>query len=213
MPVRRHVRRMMLVAGLLFLEATSAPASTSATATTWALRCEDGSDWIVRGDNASAWVFASRESRRLPVRTASAGHFYADDRWSVRIDGDLAEVQALPGAPVKCINNRQRAIREAAKLNGVDFRAVGNEPSWTLEISRGDTLTLITDHGATRTVVPLPRPATNASGKRTTWNAGAIVVEATAGSCRDTMSGELFDAKVSVSWNGQTLRGCGGALH
>jgi hypothetical protein len=49
-----------------------------------------------------------------------------------------------------------------------DFRAVGQEPGWLLEIRHGRDMLLITDYGADTAVAPVPRAETDsASGART----------------------------------------------
>ena len=107
----------------------------------------------------------------------------------------------------------RRAVWERAKLDGADFRAVGNEPGWSLEIIAGDRILLITDYGASRVELPLPEPYVDQTNRRTRWDAGEFIVEVMGRPCRDSMSGELFDTEVSVQWQGQTLSGCGRALH
>ncbi len=41
-----------------------------------------------------------------------------------------------------CTYDRRASIWEHAKLSGVDFRAVGNEPGWVLEVREGDVCLL-----------------------------------------------------------------------
>ena len=43
-----------------------------------------------------------------------------------------------------------RDVWHAAKLRGVAFRAIGQEPGWLLEMSTGDKILLVTDYGQTR---------------------------------------------------------------
>lgn len=106
-----------------------------------------------------------------------------------------------------------RAIWERAKLDGADFRAVGNEPGWNLEIRAGNQLLLVTDYGKSRVELPLPEPTLDPDARRTRWDAGELVLDVIGRPCRDTMSGEQFETQVLVTWEGQTLRGCGRALH
>jgi uncharacterized membrane protein len=47
----------------------------------------------------------------------------------------------------------------------------------------------------------------------TRWNAGEPMVKDIGRPCRDSMSGESFEATVVVTWGEQTLRACGRALH
>ncbi|MGB5451498.1 MAG: hypothetical protein WBN00_05345, partial [Sedimenticolaceae bacterium] len=96
---------------------------------------------------------------------------------------------------------------------GAAFRAVGNEPGWSLEIIAGDRIVLTTDYGASRVELPFTEPYVDQINRRTRWDLGELIVDVMGRPCRDSMSGELFDNEVSVQWQGQTLRGCGRALH
>ncbi len=49
--------------------------------------------------------------------------------------------------------------------------------------------------------------------RRSGWEAGELVLEVLGRPCQDSMSGERFESEVVVTWKGQTLRGCGRALH
>jgi uncharacterized membrane protein len=112
-----------------------------------------------------------------------------------------------------CHNDRRRAIWEKAKLDGVDFRAIGNEPGWVLEIQQRSRVVLVTDNGAKRVELPLPPPREDRDARTTRWKAGELQIEAIGRPCNDSMSGEAFESEVIVTWQGRTLRGCGRALH
>jgi heat shock protein HslJ len=91
------------------------------------------------------------------------------------------------------------------------FRATGNEPGWRLDIADG-TLTLLTDLGKTRTVMPAPRP-TMKGGTRTYAAADgghAVTASITDTICVDTMSGMPHPNTVVVTLDGRTMNGCGG---
>jgi uncharacterized lipoprotein YbaY len=108
------------------------------------------------------------------------------------------------------------SVWEVARRRGVDFRATGNEPGWWLEIAEGERIAFATDYGATRVVAPAPPPRVEAAAARTTYHAVAeahdlaVVIEARP--CRDDMSGEAFEAAVTVTLDGRVHRGCGRAL-
>jgi uncharacterized membrane protein len=102
-----------------------------------------------------------------------------------------------------------------AARRGAIFRALGNEPAWTLEIRRDSILVLTTDLGATRTMAQYSAPVID--GPRTTYHATAaqgqmltVLIEQRA--CADIMSGEPFEAAVIVTFDARTLRGCGRSL-
>ena len=101
-----------------------------------------------------------------------------------------------------------------ARLRGVAFRALGQEPGWLLEISNGEGILLETDYGSTRTSMPYVEPVRYQEERRTRFvlEDYDTVVEIRSASCTDTMSGEEFDATVTITQPGKELHGCGRAL-
>jgi heat shock protein HslJ/uncharacterized membrane protein len=97
-----------------------------------------------------------------------------------------------------------------------DFRALGQEPGWQLEIRKGAEMRLTYDYGAGTAVTPAARVQIDpTSGTRTyhaVTEANDLRVVIVPVPCADTMSGRPFSATVSVTLNGRTLRGCGEEL-
>ena len=180
---------------------------------TYAFVCDKGLAFTARTGPTEAWVFLPGETRKLSQVPIKTGKRYRDAVFELSIDGQAAQLAGPDGGVEWCRNDPRRAVWERAKLDGVDFRAVGNEPGWSLEIIAGDRILLITDYGGSRVELPLPEPDVDQTNRRTRWDAGKIIVDVTGRPCRDSMSGELFDTEVSVQWQGQTLSGCGRALH
>jgi len=100
---------------------------------------------------------------------------------------------------------------------GVGFRAVGNEPGWHLEITPSEKTVFVTDYGEFQHSVNTPQPVTDQNTRKTTYNVENaehdLTVEILGQSCEDTMSGEIFEATVTVKLDGKTYKGCGKALH
>lgn len=203
-----------LLAALSALALTRAVtmASSSDTAT-WVFVCDDRSDWVVRGDATAAWVFSHQGTRKLPAVPTDSGRAYSDSRLEIRIDGETARIADADAEPKLCRNDRQRAVWEKAKLDGVSFRATGNEPGWTLEMVKGASMVLVADYGKARVERPLPEPSVDRHRFTTRWDAGEVIVEVIGRPCQDSMSGEAFESTVVVTWKGRTLNGCGRALH
>ncbi len=181
--------------------------------TTYVFVCNDNLAHTVRASAAEAWVFQHAGTRRLPAIPAPRGSRYSDGILELWIDGERAQFNESGGPHRSCHNDPRRAVWERAKLDGADFRAVGNEPGWSLEILAGTRLVLLADYGATRLELPLPEPTVDHATRRTRWDAGEIRLEVIGRPCRDSMSGESFETEVIVLWQGPTLRGCGRALH
>jgi uncharacterized membrane protein len=97
-----------------------------------------------------------------------------------------------------------------------DVRAQGQEPSWSLEIRKGKGIRFTYDLGKREVVTPMPVPRTDSKSGATVYRAVTeandlrVVIEQTP--CTDSMSGNPFEATVTVTLNGQTYHGCGGAI-
>ena len=116
-----------------------------------------------------------------------------------------------------CEHDRRESIWEHAKLSGVDFRAVGNEPGWVLEIREAESLKLSYDYGQSEIVAGIDDRRTD-TDRRTTLYFGSegerrIEVRLTGESCADTMADEVYPTRVEVLFDDRRLMGCGRPLH
>ncbi len=107
------------------------------------------------------------------------------------------------------------ALGDGALAQGASpapWRAIGNEPSWTLTRT-AEQLTFVTEMGARSVSAPMPKPA-RLGPKTTRYSAVAdgrpLRVTVTRGICADTMSGMPHPERVSVRFGGRTYKGCGG---
>jgi uncharacterized membrane protein/GNAT superfamily N-acetyltransferase len=98
-----------------------------------------------------------------------------------------------------------------AKLRGIEFRAVGNEPGWYLEIDNERWMRLLYAYGERMATVPPPKP--RVAGDITTFESSgdghAIKADVTPGPCTDGMSDQSYPLNVVVTVDGSQLRGCG----
>jgi putative lipoprotein len=98
-----------------------------------------------------------------------------------------------------------------AARRGAVFRGLGQEPGWNVEIEQDRKIVLVTDYGTKRTEVMHAEPVVENS--RTTYRAAdaaemlTVLVERRA--CADSMSGEPFEAAVTVTLADRVLHGCG----
>ena len=107
----------------------------------------------------------------------------------------------------------KKDVWHAAKLRGVAFRAIGQEPGWLLEIKNGQEILIVTNYGQNRTAYPWVEPQEDKAERRTVFQVDAdtsVLIEGKP--CSDTMSGEKFQVTVTVTTGMQTLKGCGRAL-
>jgi heat shock protein HslJ/uncharacterized membrane protein len=97
-----------------------------------------------------------------------------------------------------------------------DFRAIGQEPGWELEIHKGAEMRLNYDYSKNTAVTPASRVQVDSrTGTRTyhaVTKANDLRVEIVPVACTDSMSGRPYAATVTVTLNGRSFRGCGEEL-
>jgi membrane-bound inhibitor of C-type lysozyme len=206
--------------------ATSAPAAAPAVIDdeppTGVLRayvweCADGQTLVMRNlfrEKAVAIDFHDG-TRRLDQAISASGAKYADTVVSFWTKGSTATLERQGTAPVQCEERRAASLREDARVRGVVYRALGNEPGWVLEVGPASRLSWTTNWGQDRFDFEQVQ-ATTAPDGATVYTAqqGDVSIRASiqAGRCVD--DGEVeFDHVVTVESGGQTLRGCGTRLN
>jgi len=86
------------------------------------------------------------------------------------------------------------------------YRAVGQEPGWTLIIDDRD----ITFIGQDGNVVRQPRPQPIVGVAGNIYRSPRIQANIVRGPCTDTMSGQVYPDRVQVDVDGRRFNGCGG---
>ncbi len=206
---RAFAASRLLTAGWLALALTAAAGETE----TYVFVCDEQASYTVRITGTEAWIFRPEGTLRLPAAPSGEGRRYTDGDFEICIEGEQARLGETRGELRTCHNDRRRAVWERAKLDGADFRAVGNEPGWHLEIREQSRIVLVADYGESQVEKPLPEPIVDPETRTTRWDAGELVLEVIGSPCTDAMSGERFPSEVLVHWRYRTLRGCGRALH
>jgi uncharacterized membrane protein/heat shock protein HslJ len=146
----------------------------------------------------------------LSLTRSATGTRYQEGDTVFSSNGDLATIELGGQRYVDCRSNPSKAPWADAVRRGATFRALGNEPSWYVEIFP-ERLVIVTELGANRAELPHGEPVVDAG--RTRYRAAAegreatVVVERRA--CADTMSGEAFEAAATVRFENRTLTGCG----
>ena len=150
------------------------------------------------------------------VFSGSDAHYRPDNPPGLA-PGQTAEIVIRGVRHGNCKNNPRAAVWEAAKLRGVDYRALGQEPAWQLEISAEEGFLLATDYGANRLEFPYAEPEVNQAQRTTRYasqlGGNNLNITIKGERCTDSMSGETFSSRVEVVWQGKTLLGCGRPLH
>ncbi|MCK5190228.1 MAG: MliC family protein [Methylococcales bacterium] len=184
---------------------------------TYVYECQGGYNFTARVENKGIWLFLPGQTIKLPQVQSGSGAKYSEGNKLFWSKGDEALLEIDSEKYKGCINNQAKAIWEDAKLNGWDFRAVGNEPGWHVLISKDKGITLVSNYGRTIHKFTTPEPLTNQINRTTKYHArenGHILELILKGSrCLDTMSDEPFETTVTVILDGKKFNGCGRALH
>jgi len=189
----------------------------SLTLRTFVYECESGASFIVNYKNDKAWIFLSTQTVALDHVPSDSGAKYSNGVMSFWAKGTEAMLETPEVHYHGCRNNRAKAIWEDAKLRGVDFRALGNEPGWYLEISEKTRLLFVSNYGQSRQNLTLSPPVTDQAARVTTYTAKndqqtlTVIIEGRV--CHDTMSGEQYESTVTVKFAEREYYGCGRALH
>jgi heat shock protein HslJ len=106
----------------------------------------------------------------------------------------------------------ESASLQDARARGIDFRAVGQDPAWVVEMKLGDHITAVLDNGATPLLLPTPKGESNAEGAQvydTSTDTDHLVLTIRGKPCIDAKNGESHASTVDVTVDEKTLHGCG----
>jgi putative lipoprotein len=203
---------------LQLADAASAPPSAAAPdrARRFVFDCGSGVVFSVRTLGAEATLSSAQalgaEVVTLQQMESDAGARYSRGDVSYSSRGGLATFEIRDRVYADCTSSPGAAQTAAALRRGPIFRARGNEPSWLLEVSQ-ERIELATDLGTRRVDFPYREPTL--AGNRTTYRTFSgsqelnVVIDRIP--CNDTMSGEPFEAIVTVTFENRTYHGCGQA--
>lgn len=103
-----------------------------------------------------------------------------------------------------------------ARARGVGFRAVGNEPGWSVEVDKGTspTMRVQLDYGQQQIEVPSTTPYADpqrgsAGFRGRSADGHTVDLQILRGGCTDSMSGARFEASAELHVDDRTLKGCG----
>jgi len=156
------------------------------------------------------------EQHRL-LAEVEAGRHYAGGGTEVIVHERSADLVLPDARYADCTFDPRASMWEHAKLGGADFRGLGNEPGWALEVRAQSTLWFQYDYGTSELTVPIVDTESDPATRSTTYvgrsGSTELVVTLTAGSCADTMADETYPTRVEVRLDGREFRGCGRPLH
>lgn len=228
--MRRSPRPRALAAAAILLAVACAPRAAQVPAppphpserilppTTFVYRCEEDYRFVAQAESGLIRLFLPDATRTLPQVRAASGAKYSDGAATFWSKGQDATLEIDGRAYRTCKNDAREALWEEAARRGVDFRAIGHEPGWYLEITEGNRIVLVTNYGTVRYEFDSPAaPAMAEQPKRAIYRALSegreIIAVIEDRSCIDSMDGEKYEASVQVFVDSLALNGCGRRIH
>lgn len=185
------------------------------TENVFAYSCGDSLRFTAHVTKDSTWLFLPDTTLKVTPVPAGSGAKYQGSSYLYWSKGNEAILQRPKGSFMTCTTIPKEKSWQAAKIRGVDFRALGQEPGWYLEITRGKQIRYIGNYGKDTLVTPVPKPQKTQQGQ-TVYKAQSegqsLKVVITNEPCTDSMSGFQFPSTVTVTVDGKTYQGCGRAL-
>lgn len=180
-------------------------------------QCADGQTLVMRNlfrEKAVAIDFHDG-TRRLDQTVSGSGVRYADSVMVFRAKGSAATLERQGAPPVPCQERRADSLREDARARGVVYRALGNEPGWTLEIGPENKLRWTTNYGQDRYDFEHAQATAAPDGASVyTAQKDSVSIRASIKTERCVDDGDLeFDHVVAVESGGQAYHGCGTRLN
>lgn len=182
------------------------------TAEVFVYECGDSLEFTAHVSKDSTWLFLPDTTLKVQPVKAGSGAKYEGNAYLYWSKGDEAILQKPEGSLLTCKTLPEEKAWRAAKLRGVDFRALGQEPGWNLEITKGEQIRFVGNYGQDTVFMPVSTLKID-NQERTVFQAETeahnLTVEIINKPCTDNMSGFPFPASVSVTVDGQTYSGCG----
>jgi len=185
------------------------------TSDVYAYTCGDSLQFSVHVTKDSTWLFLPDTTLKALRVKAGSGAKYEGARYIYWSKGNQAILQRPTGSFLTCKTVPKEKAWAAAKIRGVDFRALGQEPGWILEITKDKKLRYVGNYGKDTVVTATPKPVTTDSEimYQARTDAHKLKVEITDKPCTDSMSGFRFPKSVAVTLDGKTYHGCGRSLN
>ena len=157
---------------------------------------------------------------RLPMQTialprvrSATGVRYAGPTGELVKRGTTATLIVGTERHTDCTGQTATSLDDAARMLGVEYRAVGREPGWSLEIDEGRYMRFLID-GSHAVHLAVPTPTGDASRRvyRVSANGQELEAIIEARPCTSQASSTPFPNTVIVTYNGFPHAGCGGPV-
>ncbi|HSH47405.1 MAG TPA: MliC family protein [Halomonas sp.] len=176
-------------------------------------RCIPAQNLVTTRDGDQLRLWSAHGAWQLDPAVVASGERYQQGDLSFWAKGAEATVESRRGR-LSCKQNVQQDALTRQQFSGVMFRAQGNEPGWHLTLANDvPEIFLSLDYGDREITLPYRVVAMDNAAGRVELASGqaarpfSVRIEARA--CFDDMSGQPWPARVSLTVNGKTYRGCG----
>lgn len=179
--------------------------------TAW--RCTPAQDLVTAATEEELRLWSAHGAYRLPPAVVASGARYQQGELSFWNKGDEAVVESDSGR-LDCTRDLSQEVLTRRQRPGTMFHARGNEPGWVVNLaSDRPEATLVLDYGERELTLPY-RVTTldNDEGRMILASGRAdtpFQLRLEARACFDSMSGQPFPARVTLSIDGEQYRGCG----
>lgn len=176
-------------------------------------KCDNSYRFTAHVTTDSTWLFLADTTVKVNPVLAGSGARYEANPYLFWSKSNEALLQLPTGGLMNCTSIPRESSWQAARIRGVDFRALGQEPGWILEITDGKLLKYIGNYGEDTLTVANPEPVKNNSDKVRRYDleteSGTLQIEIDDTPCRDAMSGFKFPETVTVTLGEEVYTGCG----
>jgi len=177
--------------------------------------CPGGFRFSARTDGDEARVDLGTRRLTLAREPAETGTRYADDETLLQVQGNQATIAVDASIRSGCRGRDAADPWQAAALRGVDLRALGQEPGWSVEVVEGEWLRIVQAGEADMLVARDPVRERTGSGATVYTGRAAgqrLRLRLTESGCTDSMSGESYPLTATLTLDERQLRGCARTL-
>ncbi len=173
--------------------------------------CPDGFRFSARAGADEAHLDLGTRRLTLPRDPVDTGSRYADDEALFEARRGEATIEVDASIRSGCRGQDAADPWQAAALRGVDLRAHGQEPGWSVEVVQGERLRIV--QAGEEGMLVAPEPARERTGSGATVYTGRadgqrLRLRLTESACTDSMSGESYPLTATLTLDDRQLRGC-----
>lgn len=180
----------------------------------YVFQCPDGEAFVTRFRGDSVQVEYEVDTFTLPQAVSASGARYTDGTHLLWNKGTEALLETPADTLAGCQAVGADDPWEVARLLGYDFRALGQEPGWLVEVALGRRMHVLADYGDIQFLTDAP--TVERSAGETVYRAegagGQVMLRVRETSCQDIMSGEEFPASATFELGDRVHEGCGQSL-